>query len=367
MSTMSTAKLLNTTPLTLADVRDEINARLHAYFQQRTTQAERMDTAYARLWQTTADLALAGGKRLRPYITILGYQAFAGGSKLNDAIFDIAIAQELLHLSLLIHDDIIDRDYQRYGRANVAGSMQAVYRELATDDATSQHFANSAALLAGDLLIADAHHYMLRGSFAESARQTALNIFRQGIFAVAGGELLDTEAALHSPADVDSLAIAQHKTASYSVVTPICIGAALAGADDSQLTQFRTFAEHVGIAYQLVDDILGVFGTAQTTGKSTTSDIQEGKRTYLIQQTFIRASKADQTVLGTILGNPTATNEDVQRVQTIMINCGAKQQTEHVIEQHKTAALALLADIRMQPAIRDALAQLLHAALHRTK
>lgn len=361
---MST-NLTDHTPASLESVREKVNYILQTHFSQRIEQAREIDSSYAELWQTAADLTLAGGKRLRPYLTVLGYQAF-GGEQLDD-ILPIATAQELLHASLLIHDDIIDRDYVRYGRANISGSMQTKYQTFTKNLSDTVHYADSAALLAGDLLLADAHQLMLKGSFDNNQRSTALEIFSRGIFDVAGGEFLDTEAVLKPIEQVDSLVIAQYKTASYSIVAPLCIGAALAGADNDSLAALRTFGRHIGIAYQLVDDMLGLFGAQEKTGKPTLSDIHEGKRTYILQIALEYAGANDRTFILGKLGDASTNETDMEHIRTIVLNCGAKQVVDEAVNSHKQAALETLSNISMLPDVQHALQKLVSSALKRQK
>jgi geranylgeranyl pyrophosphate synthase len=340
----------------LSAVKLDVNRILQAYFDTQVAAAAEIDPAYLALWETISGLTMHGGKRLRPFLTVLGYEA-CGGSE-YDKILHLAAAQELLHSSLLIHDDIMDRDYVRYGRDNVAGVYQKNYRHHNQDAGTVDHYAAGAALLAGDLILSAAHQFVAAIAFDETRKTQIMEIFAASVFEVIGGQLLDTEAAILPFADADSLKIARYKTASYSFVGPLCIGAAAAGAPEKTLSELRLLGREVGIAYQLVDDMLGVFGREEDTGKPAVSDLREGKRTYVMQQTMRLSSPGDQKIILRALGNPKASPSDLTAVRHIVEMCGARTLIRNLVAGYRDKALASLDMLDIQESARSALKQL---------
>ena len=152
--------------LTEVTQKNLLDRTLNDYFERSIHAATAIDPSYRQLWETLYGLIRSGGKRLRPQMTILAYETFGG--KDAELIIPIAAAQELLHFSLLIHDDVIDRDYTRYGTQNVAGTYKTIYSRFLTDNTDKVHFAHSAAILAGDLMLSGAHELISASQLSKS-------------------------------------------------------------------------------------------------------------------------------------------------------------------------------------------------------
>ncbi len=351
----------------MAIVKEHVDAFLADFYSQQIIQAAKVDPAYQQLWQSMEKLALAGGKRIRPYLCVLAYQAFGGEEPEN--ILAVAAAQELLHTSLLIHDDIIDRDTVRYGIPNVSGQFQEIYAQRAPSlsDSDRRHFADGAALLAGDLLLSGAHSLIAESQLTAPDRSAAQQQLQASIFSVAGGELLDSETVMQEVQQSEPIKIAEYKTAGYSFVGPLLSGAALAHADQSSLSALRTYATNVGIAFQLADDILGVFGDPSETGKTNTGDLEEGKRTYLLQQTMQLASPADRVFLNEKIGDGPLQPADVERIRDIMNSSGALQTTQKAAADYASKAILSLDELTIQPGAHQAFAELAQKVIKRAK
>ncbi|HTJ73665.1 MAG TPA: polyprenyl synthetase family protein, partial [Verrucomicrobiae bacterium] len=292
-----------------------VEAEITSYFESSIAQATQIDASYQQLWEVMYGLIRSGGKRLRPRLTLLAYEAFGG--KDTQAIVPVAAAQELLHFSLLVHDDIIDRDFVRYGSPNISGRYKTAYGHFIKDEAHATHYANAAAILGGDLMLAGAHE-LIGGSGLEGAQKSkALSLLSRSIFEVAGGELLDTESSFVPYSSGDALKIARYKSAGYSFVGPLVTGASLAGANAKQLAALRVYAVSLGVAYQLVDDILGVFGNEDETGKSTTGDIVEGKRTFMAEYALSHMNDSQTETFFKAFGNEHASQRDLQAVREL--------------------------------------------------
>lgn len=355
---------MNPTAISRARHIELVNVTLDTFFEESIKEAELINDAYKQLWQNLHAVIKSGGKRVRPQMTLLAYDVFGGVD--SNSIIQVAAAQELLHCSLLIHDDIIDRDYIRHGVPNIAGQYDTIYHPHVTDKAERTHYANSAALLGGDLLLSGAYQMIAIATIPDDKKILAQKILGQSIFEVAGGELLDTESAFRPNDFGDALQIARYKTASYSFIFPLQTGAVLAGASSEQLSALTSFGTALGIAYQLVDDLLGVFGDETKTGKSSSGDIREGKRTYLVEQCLERLSGKDRELFDLSFGDPDATITTIAKVKDLFISCGAKAATEQAIRQYETSARAALSQLSLAPEPQAEFEALIKKVVERT-
>lgn len=337
---------------------------LNRFFVQSIQDAAVIDPSYERLWKSLYTLIQSGGKRLRPQMTLLAYTAFGG--KDLEAIAPVAAAQELLHFSLLIHDDIIDRDYIRYGVANIAGQYKLTYSQFVASKNDITHYSHSAAILAGDLMLSGAHQLIATSNLPGDAISTAQHLMGRGIFEVAGGELLDTELSFMPYKDGDALKIATYKTASYSFIAPLLIGARLAGASDDASQTLKEYATALGVAYQLTDDILGVFGVEAETGKSTTGDILEGKRTYLVEMALKNFSTTDNVMFMRAFGNADATTLELEAAKQLLVTSGARQQTEEKIAHYTAIARRSLDTLSLPTKHHDKFLQMVDKVIKRS-
>ena len=296
--------------------------------------AEQIDGSYKTLLEVAKKTTFAGGKRLRPILALLAYRGYNG--KHIDEVVPVACAWELLHSGVLMHDDIIDRDNIRHNAVNVSGAYKEMYGSKVGDP---QHFANASAMLAGVLLISEAQRIVIASSLKHEQQLAIVRLLNDALFLVAGGELLDYESAFSNLGQSDPRKIAMYKTASYSVTLPLTSGALLAGAPDSELSKLEKLGDTVGIAFQLVDDLIGVFGDPKKTGKSVDVDIRERKHTLLVQETFALLSADQKAELTTLYsGANEMTTRDVAMVRRLMDESGAKQAVEdEVVKRHGEA------------------------------
>jgi len=361
---MSTSVI--TTPAVDTDaVRSLIENTLDAFFTSSIKRAQKIDPHYAQLWKTMYTLIRAGGKRLRPQMTLLTYATLSG--KDPAIVAPVASALELLHLAMLIHDDIIDRDYIRYGVDNVSGQYDKLYKDFIPDALNRRHFSDSAAIIAGDLLIAGGYQLISSSNLKAKDIAYALAAYSEAIFTVVGGELLDTESTFRPIDSIQSVKISYYKTAHYSFVTPIVLGAQLSGAPEETLQALTRFAEQVGIGFQIVDDVLGVFGDESVTGKSACHDISEGKHTYLVEQFYEKATPEQAQQFNAFFGQKNTSEEDSNTVRRLLLDTGAKQQAEEIAQTYKLQALEVLDEIDLNPRARVVFETIAERAINRTK
>jgi geranylgeranyl diphosphate synthase type II len=228
--------------------------------------------------------AAAGGKRWRPALVVASFESFGGSVEHQPALYDIATAFELLHTSFVVHDDVIDHDTVRRGIPNVGGEFRARATAMGADAAGSSTLGDAAAILAGDLLLHEASRIVALAELDPTLRRRVLDLFDDAVYVSAAGELADVENSItsdvaQSPAILDA---AFNKTAVYSFRAPLVAGGLLAEAGDDAIAVLESAGGRVGLAFQLVDDLIGAFGTEAQAGRDEGGDLRESKRTPLV-------------------------------------------------------------------------------------
>lgn len=343
------------------DFVQQLDNYMKEFFVLSKSNASRIHPQYEVLWLELERVTMNGGKRIRPKMTLLSYGAH-GGQDVS-SLLPVAAALEVLHSSLLIHDDIIDRELSRRGGFNIAGAYdQTHYQKTLAGERL--HHSNSAALLGGDLLMTASLQLLSMSSFPVDRLAKARATMHRIIFEVAGGQLLDSEAAFLSDKRADTLTIARYKTASYSFVGPLLIGATLA-SETAPLDELEIFATHLGIAYQLSDDLISTFGDESQTGKSTSSDLREGKFTHIVEGFLDTASDKNRTIFSSLFGQSDLSSTDIETLKELIKGSDAIARTEAVIDQHVGDARNALARLGMDNNYRNAFEELISRSVKR--
>jgi geranylgeranyl diphosphate synthase, type I len=259
------------------------------------------------------DLTLRGGKRIRAALVYAGARLF-GSFEGAPAVCDAAAAVELLHTYFLIHDDIMDEDAVRRGGPSVHAALAAA--------TGSEKLGRDLAILAGDLAIALHEKLVAQLDAAEDRRRRVAALFAGMHADVIHGQTLDI---VGGAAEED---VADHKTASYTTVGPIAIGAALAGAQGESTARLAAISRPIGIAFQLRDDLIGMFGDPAATGKPRGSDLKSGKRTLLVREAIGRAGDDDRRAIEAALGHPGANENEIAAASAAIERTGAKRLCE---------------------------------------
>jgi len=261
-----------------------------------------------------------GGKRLRPVLVLLGHQ-IAGGDP-DDAVGP-ALAVELLHTCALLHDDLIDAADTRRGRPATHVAFATRHRDLGYGG-DPDRFGAAIAILLGDLAFVQADEAFLTTSLPDDRVLAGFRAFNDLREEVMAGQALDVIAAASRSTDLDkALTIATLKSGRYSVTRPLQLGAVLAGAGDDVVGTLQDVGDPLGLAFQLRDDLLGVFGKHGETGKSVAGDLAEGKRTVLIAEAAARLPAQDWQGVERALGRPDLADADVEQVRALLRDCGA--------------------------------------------
>ena len=350
--------------LSAADFRTLHDQALADVYAEWLPRATGVDEVFGELISEMDIFIKRGGKRMRPYLCYLGYVG-SGGTNV-DEIIRVAVSQELYHNAWLIHDDIIDRDTTRYGGPNITGTYIGKLHDRSAKDV--RHLAEAAALIAGSVNMAFAVHSILGSDFAPESKVAATLLQQELIVELAGGEMLDVFLPTLDASTLTTerlIAVSQYKTATYSFQAPLQIGAILAGAETYAVESLLPFATAAGIAFQLTDDVLGIFGHDEKTGKSNLSDIREGKCTLLMSETLSRAEPTDAAELKRILGDTHAIQDDLETVRTIMERSGGHAATERVIHAYVTKALDALRNSSLRADVKASLHGLVSGLLGR--
>ncbi len=321
--------------------------------------------------------ALTGGKRLRARFCIAGWRAVEDAAGLvadpPASVIAAAASLEIFHAAALVHDDIIDNSDTRRGRPAAHRALEASHRSQGwAGDAAS--FGRSGSILLGDLLVAWSDDLLEEGlSAASAARSSAARTeYATMRREVTIGQFLDIaeESAFLTEPDERhaerALRVASLKSARYSIQQPLAIGAALAGADDAQLAALVAFGHPVGMAFQLRDDVLGVFGDEAATGKPSGDDLREGKRTVLIAYAREALPTPARRIMDELVGDPTLDAEQIAALQRTIVETGALERVEQVIADYSRQGERALSGARLGNAAVSELRELARAATVRT-
>lgn len=328
---------------------------------------------------------LSGGKRFRARFCYWGWRAVAGiPDELDpmspsapdgdaDAVVGVAAALELLHAAALVHDDIIDRSATRRGRPAARTSFATMHSDAGWAKDAGR-FGDAAAILLGDLLLGWADTALRIATALLSDRQAAsaaVAEFERMRAEVTLGQILDVieEHAWVARPDADAARRAQrvvvYKSAKYSVEAPLVIGALLGGATTAQITAMRGFGLPLGIAFQLRDDLLGVYGDPETTGKPAGDDLREGKRTVLIALARTSLPGSARSLLDELLGDDELDDDQIDLIRRTLRECGAVDQVERAIDYNLGQATSAIDGAHITASARKELLALAEAVARR--
>ena len=307
---------------------------------------------------------VSGGKRFRAAFCWWGYRAVSPEVADEDALLRACAALEVLHASALVHDDYMDASDTRRGRPATHRAFAAAHRSRSWRGDPEQYGA-SAAILLGDLLLAWSDELLRRCGLPAERVVAALEVFDHCRTEVISGQFLDVSVQARGRADVDAaMTVLRYKSAKYSIERPLHIGATLAGGGPETLRELTAYGLPLGEAFQLRDDLLGVYGDPAATGKPAGDDLVEGKRTVLVALALDGASAADAARLDAALGTPLS-EEQVADLRRIIDDSGAHAHVEQVIGELVTLSLAKLDASSVAEPARQVLRELAAAATDR--
>ncbi|WP_413333768.1 polyprenyl synthetase family protein [Brevibacterium sp. GP-SGM9] len=328
-----------------------IETRMREVLAASRGRARSLTPQYERLWDRLERIA-RGGKLLRPRLLIDTHTALGGTDE--SAAIDAACAMQLLHIALVVHDDVIDHDTLRRGEPNITGSFAAEAIERGAPESTATTWGEASSLLAGDLMLTLAQSLLARLDVDRDRRIAILDIVEDTIAQSAAGEQSDVwlSLRLERASAEEVLEMIARKTSAYSFEAPVTVAAVLAGSSPELIDRLGAIARRIGIVYQLRDDVLGVFGDEARTGKSVLSDLREGKETLLIA--FARPDPGWAEV-DHLFGRPDLDEVDGQRLRESIEATGARMFVESMIAERCEAIGRLIDEADLPPRLAASL------------
>lgn len=340
-------------PLDDANLRTRIQANLDDFIQSHIDLMAAIAPDTLELVNSLSAL-ISGGKRLRPAFAYWGYRSADGTD--SDSVVRACASLEFLQACALIHDDVMDASDTRRGKPATHKQFEALHKTQGWHG-SSIGFGHGAAILIGDLALSWADEMLLTSGLAQDQLNRAkatYDIMRSELMA---GQYLDLlEQARRGTTVAKAQNVIRYKSAKYTIERPLLIGAAIAHADESHMNVLSTFGLALGEAFQLRDDVLGVFGNAETTGKPAGDDLREGKQTVLMALALDNKDYGHR--ISELMDVSEKTSDVISELQALISSSGALEQVEHIIDTQTTIALEALESPSISPDAREALAAL---------
>lgn len=345
------------------DQGTRIEEALRLRFAERRHAAEAYGEPFAGLWRSASEHAL-GGKLIRPRLLLDIHRALSSSSEGSDAdtVIGIAAEVELLHYAFLLHDDVIDGDLYRRRRPNLIGTL-AADRSL---DAADLHWARSSAILMGDLLLATSILGFARARVSSAARGRLLDLIEHTIVETVAGEHIDVGLAdgVIVPDLRTILAMSTYKTATYSFSLPLRAAAILADASVEVEDDLAAIGAHLGLAFQLQDDLLCIFGDAEAHGKDAFSDLREGKETAIVAYARMTPSWAQ---LAPRFGAADLSTDEGLGMRALLRESGAEGFVQSLVTDELAAASEILRGAEETRTLSGDVVTCLHTLLDRVE
>ena len=350
-------------PLDAEHLRERVQVRLDAFLAHQVEILGTVSPDLAPMAEWLTDL-LRGGKRLRPAFAYWAYRA-AGGDDSAEAVA-AATSLELLQACALVHDDVMDGSDTRRGLPAAHRRFATLHRE---NEWLGSHegFGVGAAILLGDLCLSWADELLYASGLPLDALARAKPLYDVMRTELMAGQYLDLLEQARGGGSVErAMRVVRFKSAKYTIERPLHLGASLAGAAPSLLEALSAYGLPLGEAFQLRDDVLGVFGDPAETGKPAGDDLREGKRTVLVATALERASESEAAVIRRRLGDPALDAVGVDELRTVIVDTGALENAETLIDKLTSESLAALDAAGIDDVPREVLRGLAVAATARS-
>lgn len=326
---------------TLAEFAVQVEAELDRFFNKLIPETQRIAPEAVQALEILHEYTLRKAKRLRAALFYYTYLMLGGQDKAEAVKTSMFI--ELIQSYLLIHDDVMDQDLLRRGKPTV----HTIYKEFHKQMNYRQdplHFGESEAINVGDIACHLALDVLTTANFPAENKIKALHALNRQITTVGYGQILDVFGSVQEKiGETDVMRIHNYKTAVYTYETPLLVGALLMGASDKDGLVLSGYAIPAGIAFQIQDDILGMFGDEDKLGKANDSDLREGKHTLLIVKALEKATEAETELIKKALGNPELTDEMADTVREIVKRTGSLEYSKNLAVKLVKEAKAALA------------------------
>ena len=322
---------------TLLSVRSAVEEELGIFLNREAAYLNSISTELSPVSDSLTSFLLDSGKRLRPMFAYAGF--LASGGSLEKPVIRAMASLELLQACALIHDDLMDGSDTRRGKPSIHRHFES--RHVQDDlDGFAPHYGLSAAVLLGDLALVWSDQMLNSAGLTTEQFMRLLPYYNEMRVELMAGQFLDIHEQTQKTTSVDrSMKIARYKSGKYTVERPLHLGAAMATAPAEIFTALSDYGLPLGEAFQLRDDLLGVFGDPSVTGKPAGDDLREGKRTVLIAMTNDRQSESQREIARKHFGKPDLDAEGVALLREIIESTGARAELEATIERLTEQAL----------------------------
>ncbi|MBS3060731.1 MAG: polyprenyl synthetase family protein [DPANN group archaeon] len=325
----------------LKEHKKEVDARLAKFLDEKIAQAKEVMEAQGQetsqdaiqtgkeLISILKDYNVKGGKRIRPAFVVEAYKG-VGGTDL-DAAYDASLGIELLQAFFIIHDDIMDQDNLRRGMPTVHYN----YKQIGEDRfklEDGQHFGESMGILGGDFCESFGNEAILDSKFSDKIKIEALRTYHRTLQKTGFGQLIDITGEIKPDiiSQAELLTVHRLKTSGYTIEGPMHLGIVLGDGTEQHKAAATSYALPLGQAFQLRDDILGMFGSEEVIGKPANSDLKEGKKTLLIIKALENANPVQREIIFEALGNPHVTKQNHEEVKQVIRETGSLEYSENM-------------------------------------
>jgi geranylgeranyl pyrophosphate synthase len=318
-----------------------IEAALREFLDNKIERAAKLSSWHKQYYENIKEYMTRGGKRLRPVLVVVGYKAIKENVDI-DHLYRASCSVEILHNGSLLHDDLIDHDETRRG----GKTFHATYRDMASEKGENKDIAfdygMTMAILGGDSLINLGAEAITAAELDSDVGVLCQHYYQSAYSNLVDGVLLEMNMIKDEKANSEMyLQMVRMKTA-ILFDRSLMIGAAMARATDSQVNALMEFGIKVGQAFQIQDDILGSFGDEEKTGKSTSGDIREGKKTMLVFETYAKATPERRKEFDALYGKEGMSEEEVDTVRSIFRDTGSLKACQELMDHLLTTGQAAL-------------------------
>ena len=347
----------------LSQLRQRIDGVLADFTKVRSAALTEIGSELQPVASAMSEFITDGGKRFRPIFAYLGY--LGAGAAEREEILRACTALELVHVCALIHDDVMDGSDTRRNKPAIHRLFQSLH-DQSSYQGNSERFGIASAILLGDLALVWADRLLVESGITREEFISAQDVFADMRDELMAGQYLDVlEGALATTSVERSLKVARFKSGKYSIERPLHFGASLAGRPELNKA-YSDFGLPLGEAFQLRDDVLGVFGDPKVTGKPAGDDIREGKRTVLIAVTMENCSPAQREKVVAALGNEQLSELQISEVQELITNSGALAEVEKLITDLTDQAILALRQSKVDGKIVKVLEEMAMIATQRS-
>lgn len=342
-----------------------INGSLREFFDEESQYLREIGSELDPVADALGHFLLDSGKRLRPLFATIGF--LGAGGELSPAIIRATASLELVHVCALIHDDVMDASDTRRGAPAIHKQFQSLHQAQALHG-NGEQFGAAAAILLGDLALIWAAKALHESGAPTQSILRSLPVYDEMRVELMAGQYLDIyEQALASESVERSLKVARFKSGKYSIERPLHFGASLAAnLSPTLIESYSNYGLPLGEAFQLRDDVIGVFGDPEKTGKPAGDDLREGKRTVLVATTLSRANVTQRTEFLNLFGRKDLNLNEIESLRALIVETGSLAELESIIQEMTFKAHNALTTGGITPQAVALLAEMAVAATQRT-